>query len=225
MLFKPSGGRLQRLHGPFSGDEEVQNVVGYWKHHLVPSYKVSFADWSADGAAGGSGGGSGAGDVASGSPTRRSGFCDRTGQGVHFLIQRRFKIGFNRAANMVEQLEADGIIGPADGSKPRAVVKIGGNNAHDQISGAWCRIPAGACLMGAGRRSRGEISNSVMTPCSLFSAEFEQKLTHKESGAVETRYGTLHFKKPLLIRWETKKPIKETPCGHGQGDLGLHPEE
>ena len=43
-----------------------------------------------------------------------------------------------------------------------------------------------------------------------FSAEFEQKLTHKESGAVETRYGTLHFKKPLLIRWETKKPIKET---------------
>ena len=39
------------------------------------------------------------------------------------LIQRRFKIGFNRAANMVEQLEADGIIGPADGSKPRAVVK------------------------------------------------------------------------------------------------------
>lgn len=43
-----------------------------------------------------------------------------------------------------------------------------------------------------------------------FSAEFEQKLTHKESGSVETRYGTLYFKKPLLIRWETKKPIQET---------------
>ena len=124
MLFKPSGGRLQRLHGPFLSDEEVQNVVGYWKHHLVPSYKVSFADWNADGAVGGNGGGSGAGDVAS-DPlyAEVQAFVTEQGRVSISLIQRRFKIGFNRAANMVEQLEADGIIGPADGSKPRAVVK------------------------------------------------------------------------------------------------------
>ena len=124
MLFKPSGGRLQRLHGPFLSDEEVQNVVGYWKHHLVPSYKVSLADWNAAGAAGGSGGGSGAGDVAS-DPlyAEVQAFVTEQGRVSISLIQRRFKIGFNRAANMVEQLEADGIIGPADGSKPRAVVK------------------------------------------------------------------------------------------------------
>lgn len=124
MLFKPSGGRLQRLHGPFLSDEEVQNVVGYWKHHLVPSYKVSFADWNTDGAAGGNGSGSGAGDVAS-DPlyAEVQAFVTEQGRVSISLIQRRFKIGFNRAANMVEQLEADGIIGPADGSKPRAVVK------------------------------------------------------------------------------------------------------
>lgn len=124
MLFKPSGGRLQRLHGPFLSDEEVQNVVGYWKHHLVPSYKVSFADWNTDSAAGGNGGGSGAGDVAS-DPlyAEVQAFVTEQGRVSISLIQRRFKIGFNRAANMVEQLEADGIIGPADGSKPRAVVK------------------------------------------------------------------------------------------------------
>lgn len=124
MLFKPSGGRLQRLHGPFLSDEEVQNVVGYWKHHLVPSYKVSFADWNADGAAGGSGGGSGVGDVAS-DPlyAEVQAFVTEQGRVSISLIQRRFKIGFNRAANMVEQLEVDGIIGPADGSKPRSVVK------------------------------------------------------------------------------------------------------
>lgn len=124
MLFKPSGGRLQRLHGPFLSDEEVQNVVGYWKHHLVPSYKVSFADWNADGAAGGSGGGSGVGDAAS-DPlyAEVQAFVTEQGRVSISLIQRRFKIGFNRAANMVEQLEVDGIIGPADGSKPRAVVK------------------------------------------------------------------------------------------------------
>ena len=90
----------------------------------MPSYKVSFADWSADGAAGGSGGGSGAGDVAS-DPlyAEVQAFVTEQGRVSISLIQRRFKIGFNRAANMVEQLEADGIIGPADGSKPRAVVK------------------------------------------------------------------------------------------------------
>lgn len=43
-----------------------------------------------------------------------------------------------------------------------------------------------------------------------FTATFEQTLTHKESGSVEKRKGTLRFKKPLLIRWETEAPTPET---------------
>lgn len=43
-----------------------------------------------------------------------------------------------------------------------------------------------------------------------FSASFEQTLTHKESGSVEKRQGTLLFQKPLLIRWQTAKPHAET---------------
>lgn len=43
-----------------------------------------------------------------------------------------------------------------------------------------------------------------------FSADFAQRLTHKESGSTETRRGTLRFKKPLLIRWETTSPSPET---------------
>lgn len=43
-----------------------------------------------------------------------------------------------------------------------------------------------------------------------FSASFEQTLTHKESGSVEKRRGTLLFQKPLLIRWQTAKPHAET---------------
>lgn len=43
-----------------------------------------------------------------------------------------------------------------------------------------------------------------------FSATFEQTLTHKESGSVEKRQGTLLFRKPLLIRWETARPHEET---------------
>ncbi|SCM70165.1 DNA translocase FtsK [Desulfovibrio sp. 86] len=122
MLFKPSGGRLQRLHGPFLSDEEVQDVVNHWKRHVSPSYKVDFAQWGLDAAMGGASGG--AGDAAQ-DPLygEVQVFVSEQGRASISLVQRRFKIGFNRAARLVEQLEHDGIIGPADGSKPRAVVK------------------------------------------------------------------------------------------------------
>ncbi len=122
MLFKPSGGRLQRLHGPFLSDEEVQSVVNHWKRQLSPSYKVDFAQWGIDAAI--SGNGSGGGDAAQ-DPLygEVQAFVSEQGRASISLVQRRFKIGFNRAARLIEQLEHDGIIGPADGSKPRAVVK------------------------------------------------------------------------------------------------------
>jgi len=122
MLFKPSGGRLQRLHGPFLSDEEVQGVVAYWKRQLSPSYKIDFAQWGLDSVNGGgsAGGGDAAQDPLYGEVQA---FVSDQGRASISLVQRRFKIGFNRAARLVEQLEHDGIIGPADGSKPRAVVK------------------------------------------------------------------------------------------------------
>jgi DNA segregation ATPase FtsK/SpoIIIE and related proteins len=113
---------LQRLHGPFLSDEEVQGVVAYWKRQLSPSYKVDFAQWGLDSV---SGGGSGGGGDAAQDPLygEVQAFVSEQGRASISLVQRRFKIGFNRAARLVEQLEHDGIIGPADGSKPRAVVK------------------------------------------------------------------------------------------------------
>ena len=122
MLYKPSGGRLQRLHGPFLSDEDVQSVVAHWKRQLSPSYKVDFAQWGLDSVSGGSGG---SGGDAAQDPLygEVQAFVSEQGRASISLVQRRFKIGFNRAARLVEQLEHDGIIGPADGSKPRAVVK------------------------------------------------------------------------------------------------------
>lgn len=122
MLFKPSGGKLQRLHGPFVSDEEVVAVVGYWKRQLPASYKVDFAEWGNEVAAAGT---SGAGGDASQDPLYGDvqSFVSEQGRASISLVQRRFKIGFNRAARLVEQLERDGIIGPADGSKPRPVVR------------------------------------------------------------------------------------------------------
>ncbi|MDR2820610.1 MAG: DNA translocase FtsK [Desulfovibrio sp.] len=121
MLFKPSGGRLLRLHGPFLSDEEVQNVVTYWKNQIAPAYKIDFAEWGAEA----TGNDENGGDDAAGDtlyPEVRAFVADQ-GRASISLVQRRFKIGFNRAARLIEQLERDGIIGPADGSKPRNVVR------------------------------------------------------------------------------------------------------
>lgn len=121
MLYKPSGGRLQRLHGPFLSDEEVQAVVEHWKHHLRPSYQVDFAQWGIESSTAQSMGGA---DAAQ-DPLYQEiqAFVLEQGRASISLVQRRFKIGFNRAARLVEQLEHDGVIGPADGSKVRTVVR------------------------------------------------------------------------------------------------------
>jgi S-DNA-T family DNA segregation ATPase FtsK/SpoIIIE len=122
MLYKPGSGRMQRLHGPFLSDEEVQAVVNHWRHYLSPAYKVDFAEWSPESTPSPLFEGDGdAGDDTLYSQVRA--FVIEQGKASISLIQRRFKIGFNRAGRLVDQLEKDGVIGPADGSKPRAVVK------------------------------------------------------------------------------------------------------
>ncbi len=121
MLYKPSGGKLMRLHGPFVHDEEVQAVVEHWKKQAPPAYKVDFSAWGEE-----------QNTVKSEINTDVSGdalygqvraFVEEQGKVSISLVQRRFKIGFNKAAVLVEQLEQDGIIGPADGSKPRTLLR------------------------------------------------------------------------------------------------------
>jgi S-DNA-T family DNA segregation ATPase FtsK/SpoIIIE len=50
-------------------------------------------------------------------------FVTSQGRASISLIQRRFRIGFNRAARYIEQMEADGLLGSADGSKPRTLIR------------------------------------------------------------------------------------------------------
>ncbi|HEU6438478.1 MAG TPA: DNA translocase FtsK 4TM domain-containing protein [Nitratidesulfovibrio sp.] len=123
MLFKPSGGKLQRLHGAFVGDDDVAAVVEFWKHQQAPNYTVDFAEWGNDGTGDGPNG-NGGGDL-SDDPMYAEAVEFVIGQGKASIsqIQRRFRIGFNRAARYVEQMEHDGIIGPSDGSKPRMVIR------------------------------------------------------------------------------------------------------
>ena len=66
-----------------------------------------------------------------------------------------------------------------------------------------CAVAARAADMAPLIQARYDVLRS-------FSASFEQTLTHKESGSREKRQGTLLFRKPLLIRWQTEKPHEET---------------
>ncbi|MFI3271389.1 MAG: DNA translocase FtsK [Pseudomonadota bacterium] len=122
MLFKPSGGRLQRLHGAFVSDDEVANVVEFWKRQQAPMYRVDFAEWGNEASQENLAGGAGA---LADDPVYNDAveFVLTQGRASISLVQRRFRIGFNKAARYVEQMEQDGLIGPADGSKPRPVIK------------------------------------------------------------------------------------------------------
>lgn len=121
MLFKPSGGRLQRLHGPFLADEEVQAVVAHWKRQMAPNYGVDFSQWNAAAAGGGSGG------DASQDPLYEEAreFLLQSGRSSisTSLLQRRLQIGYNRATRLMDQFEAEGLVGPANGSKPRPIIR------------------------------------------------------------------------------------------------------
>jgi len=124
MLFKPGGGKLQRLHGAFVSDDDVASVVTFWKKQLPPSYKVDFASWNNADASGAEQGAGSSSDTGN-DPlySEAVSFVMQQGRASISLIQRRFRIGFNKAARFVEQMEKDGVIGPQDGSKPRTVIR------------------------------------------------------------------------------------------------------
>ena len=123
MLFKLSGGNIQRVHGAFVGDEEIARVVSYWEKQRPQRFELDFAEWNTGGDNGGEGGG-GASDVLDDPKYAEAiEFVTEQGRASISMIQRRLRIGFNRAARFIEQMEMDGVIGPQDGSKPRLVRK------------------------------------------------------------------------------------------------------
>lgn len=124
MFYNPNGGQLTRLHGPFLRDEEVQAVVDYWKKQAKPEYGVDFSTWGMDEAGDGSLSGSGR-QIDDSDPLYREilSFIQEQGHVSTSLLQRRFNIGFNKAARYMDQLDRDGLVGPAPGAgKPRPVI-------------------------------------------------------------------------------------------------------
>jgi len=127
MLFlAPGTARLQRLHAPFVTEKEITAVVDFWKTQGTADYVEGFLeaphdDKSRDGAEGG-------GNVEENDEL----FEDAVrlvlefGKASTSLLQRRMRIGYGRAAHLIDLMERDGIVGPADGSRPREILKPAG---------------------------------------------------------------------------------------------------
>ncbi len=118
MLFMPPGtSRLTRLHGAFVSDREIEAVVGFLKAQAQPEYDESIVQAGEEGDA------EGAADGELDEFYQQAVEVVRqSGQASISYLQRRLRVGYNRAARMIEQMEREGIVGPSDGSRPRQVL-------------------------------------------------------------------------------------------------------
>ncbi|WP_235919269.1 DNA translocase FtsK [Aureimonas psammosilenae] len=130
MLFMAGGGRIQRVHGPFVADDEVEEIVKHLKTQGVPDYlDAILEEEDEDGGsapAGGKGGGSG--EDVSGLEESTDLYDQavavvlRDGKASTSYVQRRLQIGYNRAASIIERMEREGIVGPANHAGKREIL-------------------------------------------------------------------------------------------------------
>jgi S-DNA-T family DNA segregation ATPase FtsK/SpoIIIE len=117
MLFMPPGvGRIQRIHGAYVSEEEIKNVADFLRDQSKPEYDATIMSEIAQ-------------DEAQDEDEMEMDekydqaieVVVNSGQASISMLQRKLRVGYNRAARMIEVMERDGIIGPSDGVRPREV--------------------------------------------------------------------------------------------------------
>ena len=117
MLFLPPGtAKLQRIHGPYITEEEVSGIIEFLKTQKSPDYNEEVLEKQTS--------------EKNGSEEKdyderydeAVALVARTGQASISMIQRHLRIGYNRAARIIEVMEEEGVVGPSDGVKPREVL-------------------------------------------------------------------------------------------------------
>ncbi|MCC7442042.1 MAG: DNA translocase FtsK 4TM domain-containing protein [Bdellovibrionales bacterium] len=117
MLFIPPGvSNTMRLHGAFVSDDEINKITGFLRSQGEPSYRTEILvdeDEEAE-----------LEDETAGDPLFDEAIelVKRSGHASASFLQRHLKVGYNRAARMIEDMETRGLVGPADGSRPREVL-------------------------------------------------------------------------------------------------------
>ncbi len=122
MLYMAGGGRITRLHGPFVSDEEVEAVAKFLRAQGEPQY---LEDVTAGGDEDGEGGES-FGDEGGGSGDdlydRAVAVVTRDRKASTSYVQRRLQVGYNRAASLIERMEHEGVVSPANHAGKREVL-------------------------------------------------------------------------------------------------------
>ncbi len=127
LLHMQGGGRIARVHGPFVRDQEVEDIVAFLRSQAEPTYDDEVTE-GVDDEDGGKGGNSalsgiaGAGDGEQNLFDQAVAVVTREGKASTSFIQRHLSIGYNRAAKLIEQMEKEGVITPANHVGKREVL-------------------------------------------------------------------------------------------------------
>jgi S-DNA-T family DNA segregation ATPase FtsK/SpoIIIE len=122
MLYMQGGGRITRVHGPFVSDEEVEKVVDFLREQGEPAYVEDVTEPADDDGGAMLPGMDGGGDGEKGLYGQAVSVVAREGKASTSFIQRHLNIGYNRAAKLIEQMEKEGVVGPANHVGKREVL-------------------------------------------------------------------------------------------------------
>ena len=123
MLYLPPGtSRVQRVHAPFVTEKEIAAVTEFWKAQGEAEYVQGFLEGPKD-EAGRDTEGTSDGDDNDPMYDDAVRLVFEFGKASTSLLQRRLRIGYGRAAHLIDMMYNDGLVGPADGSKPRELLK------------------------------------------------------------------------------------------------------
>jgi S-DNA-T family DNA segregation ATPase FtsK/SpoIIIE len=124
MLYLPPGtSRLQRVHAPFVTEKEISAVTEFWKAQGEADYVEGFLEGPKDDKGNAETGSANEGDDNDPLFDDAVRLIFEFGKASTSLLQRRMRIGYGRAAHLIDMMEKDGLVGPADGSKPREILK------------------------------------------------------------------------------------------------------